>query len=134
MISQEKTKLKATLTLVGVFVLGGLTGAALNGAYIRHVGYGPPQAHGEFLGKLQRELNLTDSQSAQIRAIIDETRIVFKDISDESRPKFDAARQKSRDRIRAVLSPDQQQRFDQLTSMMDAKRGERERFRDHNGP
>jgi hypothetical protein len=135
MISQEKTKLKATLTLVGVFVLGGLTGAALNGAYIRHFRpFGPQRVKIDFFEELQRKLSLTGDQSVQIRTIIEETRNVFKGITDDTRPQFEAARQKSRERIRAVLSPDQQQRFDQLTSEIDARRVERDRFRDHNGP
>jgi Spy/CpxP family protein refolding chaperone len=110
---QGKTRLKVWSVLVAVFVLGSVTGAALNGVYrmrtsAEHDQGGRRQA---YFDKMRRELNLTNEQATQIVTILDET---GKDIV--------ALRQKKRERIRAVLNPEQQQKFDQMIARKDAAR------------
>ena len=121
------TRLKILLVLVGVFVLGGVTGASLDSLYrLRRGGH----RHGERRGdredrifeSMRRDLNLTEQQAAQIRAILDETRNGYRALRAEVRPRYDAVRQQARTRIRALLTPEQQKLFDAKAAERDARR------------
>ncbi len=130
MMAQGRTRLKVWLALAGVFVLGGVMGAALAGAYhLHHFDERPDgRGHGEaFFERMRSDLNLTDEQSTQIRAIINDTRNQFQTLRVEARPRFDAIKQKERERIRSILNPQQQQHFDQITARHDAMREQRDR-------
>ncbi len=125
-------RLKMWLVVVGVFLLGGVTGASLDGVYRsqadggrRH--WGRRGGERDLLEKLRRELNLNDTQAAQVRAILDETRNEYRKLRDEARPRHDAMRQNSRSRIRAVLTPEQQLIFDAKVAERDARHQERKR-------
>jgi Spy/CpxP family protein refolding chaperone len=61
---------------------------------------------------MKRDLGLTDEQAGQIRAILDETRSQYR-----------AARAAAGQRIRALLTPEQQQKFDAKKAERDARRG-----------
>lgn len=118
MTMQGKTRLKVWLVLVTVFVLGSVTGAALDGVYrmrtsATHDKGGRRQA---YFDKMRRELNLTNEQATQVITILD-----------ESGNEFLATRQKKRERIRAVLNPEQQQKFDQMIARKDAAREKHDR-------
>src|SRR5712692_8453132 len=117
MTLQGRTKLKIWLVLVGVFVLGSVTGAALTGLLYRSRASGErPEAREktmhERFEKMRRELNLTDEQTKAVSAILDETRNEYDALRTELRPRFEEPRQKARARIRALLTPEQQQKFD----------------------
>ena len=115
------TRLKIWLVLVGVFALGGVTGAALDSVYrlrargVERVyeGRGGRRHKDERLfEEMKRDLSLTDEQAGQIRAILDETRNQYR-----------AARAAAGERIRALLTPEQQQKFDAKKAERDARRG-----------
>jgi Spy/CpxP family protein refolding chaperone len=127
------TKIKIWLVLALVFALGCVTGAALDVLYHTRYGAGhgdtrPHDMQARF-ETMRRELNLTDEQANAIRAILDETREEFRALRTELRPRFDEPRQKARTRIRALLTPEQQQKFDALTAQQDSKRDEEEQRR-----
>ena len=117
------TRLKVWLVLVVVFVLGSVTGAAVTGLYWSRAGGRPernnPQQRFE---KMRSELNLTDDQTKAVSAILDETRNEYRTLRGELKPRFDEPRQKARAKIRALLSPEQQQKFDALVAQHDAQR------------
>ena len=120
------TRLKVVAAVLSIFVLGCVTGAALASAYrLRAVGQGRPcpPAHQDFFESLQRNLNLNDQQATQIRAIIEETRDNYRQLRTEVNPKYDAIRQHARTRIRALLTSDQQQKFDTMIAERDARHG-----------
>jgi Spy/CpxP family protein refolding chaperone len=111
-----------------IFVLGCVTGAALDSAYrLRAAGPArrPPreQRHDDhFFESLQKNLNLDSRQSEQIRAVIDETREGYRQLRTEVRPRYDSLRLDGRAKIRALLTPEQQQKFDRMTAERDARR------------
>ncbi len=122
----DRTKLKIWLVLVVVFLLGCVTGGALAGLYHARAGANRAfvhererQAHFE---EMRRELNLSDEQTAAVRAILDETRSEYRALRSELRPRFEEPRQKARARIRALLTPEQQQKFDEIVARQDAER------------
>ena len=130
MSMQGHTKLKIWLVLLVVFVLGGVTGAALGGLYhSRASSERPEKAMHEHFEKMRSELNLTDEQTKAVSAILDETRNDYRALHTELKPRFDEPRQKARARIRALLSAEQQQKFDAKVAQRDAHREEEQKSR-----
>ena len=136
MTPRNATRLKIWLVLLGVFALGCLTGGLLDSAYRLKAADGQHGGRGGGGGRdreekmfegMKRDLNLSEQQATEIRAILDETRNGFRSLRAEVRPRYDALRQNSRTRIRALLTPEQQQRFDARTAELDARRGRDEK-------
>ena len=127
MTPRGMTRLKIWLVVVGVFLLGGVTGAALDSVYrLRARGERPPHGRRDNekrFEEMKRDLGLTDEQAGQIRAVLDETRNEYRALREKCRPQYDAARSAARARIRALLNPEQQQKFDAKTAERDARRG-----------
>jgi Spy/CpxP family protein refolding chaperone len=130
MTPRSSTRLKIWLVVVGVFVLGCVTGAALDRVYRlragneeRHEG----RRRGDLFEKMKSELNLTDQQAKEIGSIIEQSREEYRALRNEVSPRYDAVRAGARARIRALLNPEQQQRFDARTAEQDARRKEGDR-------
>ena len=126
-----KTRLKILLVVLGIFALGCVTGASLDSAYRLQASNdrasaGQP-AKEDFFEAMQRNLNLNNRQATEIRTIVDETRSDYRQLRAEVRPRYDSLRQKARVRIRALLTPDQQQKFDAMVAQRDARRDEEEK-------
>ncbi|HEX8459115.1 MAG TPA: hypothetical protein VF656_17615 [Pyrinomonadaceae bacterium] len=126
------TRFKILLVLVGVFLLGGVTGASLDSLYrVRkdrdkrsdHRGGGRGGNREErIFESMRRDLNLTEQQATDIRAILEQTRNEYRTLRTEVRPRYDAVRQTARTRIRALLTPEQQKLFDARAAERDARR------------
>jgi Spy/CpxP family protein refolding chaperone len=131
MTQAGRTRLKIWLVLIAVFVLGSVTGAALTGLYRSRASSDRPEAReramNERFEKMRSELNLTDQQTASVRTILDETRNEYRALRTELRPRFDEPRQKARTRIRALLTPEQQQKFDAMVAQQDAQHNEEQK-------
>jgi Spy/CpxP family protein refolding chaperone len=118
---QGHTTLKVWLVLVVVFVLGSFTGVAVTGFYHAMARSDRNAPHDRF-EKMRRDLNLTEDQTKSVSTILDETRNEYRSLRAELRPRFEEPRQKARTRIRALLTPEQQQKFDAMVAQQDAQR------------
>lgn len=125
------TRLKIWLVVVGVFLLGGVTGASLDSLYrLRASGDARSDRGGDrrnkerVFEKMKSDLNLTEQQGTEIRAIIDQSREEYRALRNELSPRYDEVRTRARTRIRALLNPEQQQRFDAEIAERDARRNE----------
>ncbi|HKC64563.1 MAG TPA: hypothetical protein VKB86_13060, partial [Pyrinomonadaceae bacterium] len=83
MTPRAMTRLKIWLVVLGVFVLGGVTGAALDSVYRLKAsgergGVRAPHDKERMFDRMKSDLNLTDQQAEQIRAILDQTRNEFR--------------------------------------------------------
>ena len=111
------TRLKIWLVVVGVFVLGCVTGASLDSLY-RLRASGDERSvrgwrdRGNRFEEMKRDLNLTDQQASAIQSIIEQSREKYRALRTETSPRFDAVRAEAQAQIRALLNPEQQQRFD----------------------
>ena len=90
---------------------------------------GPPPML-ERLQKALDQLNLTDDQKQQVKTVLDETRAKLKALHDESRGDRDTMREKgskiikdARERINAILTPEQREKLKEM----------REEHRPHHG-
>lgn len=126
MTAQGRTKLIMWLVLVAVFLLGSVTGAALSGLIRSRAsgGRGDRERANERFARMRAELSLTDQQAATVRTILDETRNEYRALRTELRPRFEEPRLKARAKIRALLTAEQQQKFDAMVAQHDAKREE----------
>jgi hypothetical protein len=129
------------LIVAAVFVIGFAAGALSLNLY-QHLTSSkkpdPPRGRSEYiLEKMKEEVGLTSDQQDRIKKILDETGEKYieirKDIDPVMKPfepRFDAVRQESRARIRALLSEDQLPRFEEMVRKQDETREkERERFK-----
>jgi len=125
-----RTRLKIWMVLLAVFVLGCVTGVALTGLYRSRASNGTEsreRAMHERFERMRTELNLTDQQTATVRTILDETRNEYRALRTELRPRFEEPRTKARSRIRALLTPEQQKKFDAMIVQQDAQREEEQK-------
>jgi len=121
MTKQGNTTLKVWLVLVVVFILGSLTGGAVTGFY-RAMSRPDRNTPRDKMEKLRRDLSLTDDQVKSVSTILDETKNEYRTLRTELKPRFEEPRLKARARIRALLSPEQQQKFDAWVAQVDAQR------------
>lgn len=128
------TRLKIWLVVVGVFILGCVTGASLDSLYrLRASGdgvrneHGGPRDKGHRFEEMKRDLNLNDQQATAIQGIIEQSREKYRALRKETSPRFDAVRKEAQAQIRALLNPEQQQRFDAEIAKREARRSEGKR-------
>jgi hypothetical protein len=116
--SLGRVRLQATLLLLAVFVIGALSGVALD----RLRGW-PPHPHpmraGErpgpgFPPELRAELRLTAEQEARIQKILDDHRLRMEAIIGDFFPRMHALTDSVRAEVRLQLTPEQQEAFDRI--------------------
>jgi len=110
-----------------VFALGGVTGAAVDAIYRLRAGTVAPAAPvsirdtDAYFETLKRELTLSDEQSSAMRVVLDRTRDDYKAVCADVRPRYDTVRERARDQMRALLTADQQPRFDSIVTAEDCR-------------
>ncbi|MGH9966421.1 MAG: Spy/CpxP family protein refolding chaperone [Pyrinomonadaceae bacterium] len=126
MIDRAKSGLKTWLVLVVIFILGCITGVGIGGVYrsktnasFRDSRLREREAMFE---KMRTDLNLTEAQVKEMRQVLDQTGNEFRALRSELRPKYEELRLKTRGRMRALLTAEQQQKFDALMADIDARR------------
>jgi Spy/CpxP family protein refolding chaperone len=132
-MNDNSAKRKAAFWVAAVFVLG----AALGGVFGYFYGHrstvaaaGPPlsepQRRARRVDQLTHELNLSDAQKQQMDALLSQIHGEYKTIHDQSNvqlgQRMDQARQKGRDQIRAILTPEQLPKFEEFLKRMDEER------------
>jgi hypothetical protein len=70
----------------------------------------PPEA----AGRLANEVGLDDAQRVQLRTVLEDHRRKFEQVHRDARDRFEAEQRELHAAIRALLRPDQVQRFDQF--------------------
>lgn len=124
----RKTSVKTWGILLAVFALGCITGIGLDGVYRSKTSasFKDSRSHvGEreaMFEKMREDLNLSDEQAKNMHQLLDETAGEFRALRSELRPKYEELRVKTRGRMRSLLSPEQQKKFDTLMSEIDARR------------
>ena len=110
-----------------VFALGGVTGAAVDAIYRLRAGTVASAAPvsirdtDAYFETLKRELTLSDEQSSAMRVVLDRTRDDYKAVCADVRPRYDTVRERARDQMRALLTADQQPRFDSIVTAEDCR-------------
>jgi Spy/CpxP family protein refolding chaperone len=126
--NQSKTRTEAAALVFVVFLLGvlvgGLGGHLWGERVWGHQGpihAGPPSRE-QIVSDLTHELQLTPDQQKQLGSIIDETRTQVRALYAPLDGQHDQIRLQGRSRIRAILTPEQQPKFDAFMQKIDEQR------------
>lgn len=121
------SKTSAALLLVGVFLLGAITGAVSHSLYRRHteaasskVGRRPPGTH-DITEELARGLNLDPAQKENLKIIVSQSRDRYRTLATQFRPQYEAIRKETREQIRQILREDQKARFEENIQEIDKR-------------
>src|SRR5215471_9570693 len=127
-MTETTVRQKASLWLATVFVLGAALGGVLGYAFA-HRSYAATsvqltadQRRAQKRAQLVQEVGLTAEQQAQVIAILDQAQSEYKAIHAASDPQLDAVRQKTRDKIRQLLTAQQKPKFEEFIRKMDEER------------
>jgi hypothetical protein len=118
---------KAWVAFLIVFALGGVTGASLDGIYRLRAGASNPamtvsiRDTDAYFETLKRELTLSEDQASAMRVVLDRTRDDYKAVCADVRPRYDVVRERARGQMRALLTADQQPRFDSIVTAEDCR-------------
>jgi Spy/CpxP family protein refolding chaperone len=129
-MEMEKTKARgeAALLIAVVFMLGALLGAVATHMWGERV-WGRQDTYSagrkpvnQVVADFTRELQLTPDQQTQVTTIIDDTRAQLKALYAPVDTQREQIRQQTRARIRALLTPEQQPKFDAFMRRLDEQR------------
>jgi Spy/CpxP family protein refolding chaperone len=125
-MNNDKKRGEAALLVLVVFLLGVLLGGVGNHLWGERV-WGKQvttttPSKGQIVNDLTRELQLTADQQKQLGAIVDDTRAQWRTLYSTIEPQHEQIRQQSRDRIRAILTPDQKPKFEEFMKRLDEQR------------
>ncbi|MGZ6194303.1 MAG: Spy/CpxP family protein refolding chaperone [Candidatus Binataceae bacterium] len=95
---------------MAVAVAGLAIGFAASSFAYRYGWLGVPR--GTFIERIQRELKLTPAQHDQVLAIVNETRSKVINLREEFQRQRHETILQARSRVRALLTPEQQEKFD----------------------
>lgn len=123
-MENTKTRREAAFLVIVVFLLGVLLGGLGGHLWGQRVFGHPSVPHGrdQLLSKLTHELQLTPDQQKQLATIVDETRAQVRALYAPVDPQRDQLRQQGRERIRAILTPEQKPKFEEFTRHLDEQR------------
>jgi Spy/CpxP family protein refolding chaperone len=122
-----KAKTQAWMLMLVVFLLGGVTGGAVDRFFFLKGQSSPPHARGERGGPgrlpefLKRELNLTEEQTTAVKNVFEQMRKEFPPSRFNECPGMKESREKSRALIREILTPEQQKKYDEMNAKRDAE-------------
>ncbi|PYU76245.1 MAG: hypothetical protein DMG49_01700 [Acidobacteria bacterium] len=118
---------KAALWVAVVFLLGAALGGTLGYVFAHRVIAAPPQLtdaekRAQKVQRLTQELNLRPEQQKQLDAIMASVQAEYKAIHQSTDPQINEARQKGRERIREILTPEQKPKFEEFLIRLDEER------------
>jgi Spy/CpxP family protein refolding chaperone len=122
----NKTRSEAAILVIVVFFLGVLLGGVGNHVWGERVwGRQTSFAHpsrDQLVAALTQNLQLNAEQQQQLGAIIDDTRAQIHVVYAPADAQREELRQKGRNRIRAILTPEQKPKFDAFMQRVDEER------------
>lgn len=112
---------KTIISVILIFGLGALSGAIVTYKIywqkMENIIRDEPRAMREVMvQRLNSKLNLDVAQLEQIRAIAKETHAEMKSVRKKIRPEVEEVLARSQAKIRTVLRPEQQEKYDQILS------------------
>jgi Spy/CpxP family protein refolding chaperone len=125
-MQNTKTRSEAALLVIVVFFLGALLGGVGNHVWGERVwGQQISAAHptrDQMVRSLTQDLQLNAEQQQQLGAIIDDTKSQIRTVYAPADAQREVLRQKGRDRIRAILTPEQKPKFEAFMQHLDEER------------
>jgi protein CpxP len=115
----NKAKIKLVAGIMALFIIGGIIGLLGDRLYMEHklrrlTEFNSEQRKAYILQKYTKELHLTEAQQVEIRKIIDEKSNEIAQNTQCYKEDIDKIRQRYDERIKALLTPEQRQRYDEM--------------------
>ena len=79
----------------------------------------PEDVRKKTLAEMQSRLKLSDEQFSKINSIYDETRARVHEVRERHKPEMDAITKDQREKVRAILSPDQVSEYEKMLKERD---------------
>lgn len=127
MATSLKSKWQIRLAVLLIFAIGFVAGALTMNVYRARRTTAAPDSHRSRFERVMEELNLSAEQREQVKTIFDEARARLIELRKESGPKFHEVREQTDTRLREVLTPEQWEQFQKLTSTHRDRRSRRSR-------
>ncbi len=108
---------KAIVGVIAIFILGGVAGSITTIGLVRHRlvhGHGSQMLADLIVRRLSWELRLDRAQREQLRVIVAEGQGEMKAIRKQIQPQVEDLLGRSEAKLRVLLRPDQQEKFDKL--------------------
>lgn len=127
-MSETPAARKAAVWVAIVFLLGVAVGGIAGYSYERRsvseasTPQPEPQRRANRVAQLTGMLGLTSEQAKQLDGILQQWHGQVKAIHDQSDAQIEQLRQKGRDEIRAILTPEQKPKFEEFLQKLDAER------------
>ena len=124
-MSDRSATTKAAFWVGVVFLLGAALGGMLGFVFAHKsfaAGPGAPPTHQQKIEHLTEELKLTAAQQKQLDTILTGMEAQYKEIHRQTDPLIDQARQRGRNQIRAILTPEQLPKFEEFLRRIDEER------------
>lgn len=110
------TRRRASLVLLGVFLLGAVSGVFATGAFVvyrfRHMGPSPVEEL--VVHRLARRLHLDGAQRQQLDQVAERTRVEISRVLSDVRPKIESIVEQAYRDLGPSLRPDQQRELDKV--------------------
>jgi Spy/CpxP family protein refolding chaperone len=127
-MSEISATRKAALWVGVIFLLGAALGGVGGYSYARRVVSAAstplpePVKRAQRVEQLTQLLSLTSAQSQQLDAILLQGHTEAKAIHDQTDAQIEQVRQKRRDQVRAILTPEQKPKFEEFLKNLDQQR------------
>ncbi len=127
-MSETPAGRKAAVWVAIVFLLGAVLGGMIGYGYAHRsvaAAKAPltePERRAHRVEQMTQELGLTSDQAKQLDAILMQWHAEVKTIHQQSDAQIEQLRQKGRNEIRAILTPEQKPKFEEFLTKLDAER------------
>jgi hypothetical protein len=123
----EMKKWKAIVSVILVFLLGSLAGALVTHKIYQHMIEGIIKGEAKpirelIVQRLNHELHLDATQLEQLRIILKETHDEIRNVRKQFRPQIEEILARSQSRVRAILHPDQLEKYEKIIAERKKKR------------
>ena len=119
---------KAALWVGVVFLLGAALGGMIGYVFAHHTALAAPAQltetarRAQKVQRLTQELDLSADQAKQLDVIMASVQAQYKAIHQTTDPQINEARQRGREQIRAILTPEQKPKFEEFLRRLDEER------------
>jgi Spy/CpxP family protein refolding chaperone len=121
---------KAALWVAVIFVLGAALGGVVGYIFARHsvsaatttAPQSEPERRARRVEQLTRELSLSNDQRQQLDTVLSQLHSQYKGIHEQTDAQLNEARQRCRNQIRAILTPEQEPKFEEFLKRIDEEK------------
>ena len=125
------SSMKGKLFVLAVFILGIVTGALFFNVYETRLSGADNADARNRKQRAERDVNtfydylgVNAKQRTEIHKIMEESQADFRALAQQTRPQYDAIREETRNRVRALLNDEQKRKYDEFRNKMQ-QRGQR---------